>query len=290
MRAVHEAVRHEVLERTRLVRVRHHGVLPMGDHRGEGIDRPEIGVAAVDHALVVERDVPAGVDPSCSGERHLEVVEAAPLVAVVRAEGRQIDVAGDEHAIGLDQHPGVTAGVAGQMHRRDRHSTEIDHLTVGEPDRIGAGDVGEVADDDLAERTLRVGRHAVHLHQPVERAGTLHIVLVDVHARTREQVHTGEVVLVGVSEHDHVDRCEIGEIGAQTQRRGRIDDRSGALAADEHGVAGGVAASVDADQRGRVGAEVQIGVEHVGSLADPAVRRRGRALEAEPVSPACRRS
>ena len=88
VRPVDEAVRRHLVERVRLGEELEHRRVAAVDHRGEGVEQPQELVAALDHALVVERDVEVGVLVADLGEARLEVLEVAPHVAVVRARSR----------------------------------------------------------------------------------------------------------------------------------------------------------------------------------------------------------
>ena len=140
--------------------------------------------------------------------------------------------------------------VAGEVHDGDGDTPEIDLVAVGEPRGIRPRHVVELVHEHRSKMGIDIGLHAIDRHQAVERVHASHVVLVDVDPGVGEQVDPGEVVLVRVGQHHVVDHGR--GAAAVDHRCGGIDDGGGIAALYEDGVAGGVAAAVEADQCGGV--------------------------------------
>src|SRR4030095_7861059 len=89
----------------------------VAEARGEAAEPLEVGGLAVEDADVMERGVVPGVELARHRERALEGFEIRPLVAVVRAEAREVDVGEIDDAVGLDAKEAMAARVARRVDR-----------------------------------------------------------------------------------------------------------------------------------------------------------------------------
>ncbi len=238
--SIDESVGHEVFDGAGLGEELEHGVVATSDDCGERVAHLHEGVAAGDHALVMEGDVVIGFLFAHLQQARFELLEVAPRIPVVGAEAGQIDVAEEEHAVG-DPEPAVAAGVARQVHGLDLDTAaEVEHVAVGEAFGVGAGGVVELGEDRRGEVRTNGAFEAVDVEEAVEAVGGMQVVVVDAEASVGEQSVAGHVVFVTVAVQHEVDRHRGAALGHDRHRR--IDDQRLARTLHDDRVAGGVGA------------------------------------------------
>ena len=91
----------------------------LGDHLGKGVELSKKVLSAMHDAFVMKSDVVLGVDGSAAFDSPFEIFEIAPVVAVVRAKGGEVNVGYEEHSIGFDEKSTVASGVTGEVDNFD---------------------------------------------------------------------------------------------------------------------------------------------------------------------------
>lgn len=90
--SVHEAVRHHLVDGSRLDQEVEHCCVTSIDHGMKRVDALDELVAPFDDSLVMKGDVPVGFFVADQPQALVEVFEAGPDIAVVGAESGQIDI------------------------------------------------------------------------------------------------------------------------------------------------------------------------------------------------------
>jgi hypothetical protein len=204
----------------------------------------------------MECDIPAGVQVANGGDAGSELGEITPVIAVVRPETGQIDVADEGDTVWFDQERTVAASVTGEVHHLHPHAAQIEHVAVGEPLGVRGTDEVERLGDHRTERCVGVGRHAVHLHQAVQLAHATQVGVVCTDENGAQDAETGHVILVGMTDQGSVDGAM--QFGAAVHRERRIDEHRAHRATHEHTVAVGVLTRRVTHDRGGVRCESQV--------------------------------
>ena len=249
---VQEALRDELFQCRRvLAQKRGNRFFARIQPRGEGREQREERGPIGNHALVVRGDPGPCRNVLHRRERPAKCREARSGVAVIRSEGREIDVADERDALGLDEQDAVPPGVPRHVDRAHRYAAaEVPARAVGVGERIRPGHVVELALDLGVHAGEHAWRVAVVPSEPVPAARGIRVGLVHVDRRVRQAVQAGHVVLVHVPEHDEI---SVEELLAQAVRdERRVESRERVRAAHHDLVAVRVLArllaEVDADR------------------------------------------
>ena len=111
------------------------------------------------------------------GDRGDEVVEVAPVVAVVRPEAGQVDVADEGDAVGLDDERRLCPRVwPGRCSTRTVTPPRSNTSPSAKPVAPGMSPMWKSSPSSSPKRPGVLGRQAVDRQQPVERAHAVHVV------------------------------------------------------------------------------------------------------------------
>ena len=129
----------------------------------------------------------------------------------------------------------MSRGVARQVDRLDRDTTEVPDVPVLESEGIRSRAVVELGQQGLAKVIPGVTRKAVPVEHPVDRLRSVEIVGVDVNSSLGKGRVARHVVLMGVAIDDRVDR-QPDPAGCGHRDR-RVDDHGLGVTRDEKRVA-----------------------------------------------------
>ena len=173
-RPVDEAMGHDVVHAPRLAQELDQPPLALCDLGLEDVEAVDEGLAPFEHADVVERGVPVGIEGTHPGQAAFEIAEVRPCVAVVRAEARELDVAQVEQAsfalaVGpAHQEAGVAPRVARRMEHLDVDAAELVDVAFVEGLDVFPRFVVELVDEYAAEALVDDAGEAVDLDHGVE--------------------------------------------------------------------------------------------------------------------------